>query len=353
MKKYAEIVAAIRAVDKTVESDAKARLDSLTKPVGSLGILEDCAWRYAAARGELRARVRKPCMLTFAGDHGVADEGVSAYPQEVTPQMVANFARGGAAINVLCRDASADLKVIDMGTAIPCRFPGVIDHRLGAGTANIAKGPAMTRLQAETAIEAGAAEAGIAINDGATLLGTGDMGIANTTPSAALYSVLLGIDPEWVAGRGTGIDDARLAHKISVIRNAISVNCPDASDPLGVLAALGGFEIAGICGAILGAASEQIPIVVDGFISGAAALVAMRIRPDVADYCFFSHLSAESGHVAAISAMGIRPLLNLNLRLGEGTGAALAFHLIRAANAILNEMATFSDAGVSTADKQE
>ncbi len=326
---------------------AKQRLDSLTKPPGSLGRLEECAWRYAAARGSVDAVVTKPAILTFAGDHGVAAQGVSAYPQEVTPQMVANFANGGAAINVLTKHAGAILKVIDVGVALPCEFPGVINRKVAPGTADFTQGPAMTVKQTETAILAGAVEAQKLIDSGTTLLGTGDMGIANTTPSAALYSIFLNIPPADAAGRGTGIDDAKLKHKISVIEKGIEVNKAQLDTPLETLAALGGFEIAGICGVVLAAAANKIPVVVDGFISGAGALCAIKLNKNVADYCFFSHLSAESGHVAAMRALGVKPLLDLDLRLGEGTGAALAFNLIEAGVKIMHEMATFEEAQVS------
>lgn len=348
--------------DKKIAKLAQQKLDSLTKPQGSLGILEKCAIRYVSARKDLNARIAKPTILTFAGDHGVAVEGVSAFPQEVTPQMVVNFANGGAAINVLSKHAGANLKVIDMGVATPYLIPKsakftVIDRKIAAGTANIAKGPAMTIEQAKQAIEAGIEIAETEIKNGATLLGTGDMGIANTTPSAAIYSALLHIDPAEVAGRGTGIDDARLDHKIEIIEQALVANRHAMSkSPLDILAAVGGFEIAGICGAILGAAANNVPIVIDGFISGAAAITAMFMQADgkspmpVADYCFFSHLSAEAGHVNAMKAIGVRPILDLELRLGEGTGAALAFNIIEASIKIMHEMATFADAGVAEKD---
>ena len=342
-----KLLAEISPADQAVASKAQAKLDLLTKPQGSLGVLEDCARRYVAARGDLKAKIAKPVVLTFAGDHGVVDEGVSAFPKEVTPQMVANFSRGGAAINVLARHAGAELKVIDIGVAAPCDFPGVISRKIAAGTANMAKGPAMTLEQAEQAVLAGAEIAIKCIDDGSTLIATGDMGIANTTPSAALYAVFLGLDPAEVSGRGTGIDDARLKHKIAVIRKSIEVNRKNLSTPINTLAALGGFEIAGICGAILGAASRRIPVVVDGFISGAAAVTAIKMKKEVADYCFFSHVSAEAGHRNAMKALGVRPLLDLELRLGEGTGAALSLNLVQASLKIMNEMATFSEAGVS------
>ncbi|OGV51285.1 MAG: nicotinate-nucleotide--dimethylbenzimidazole phosphoribosyltransferase [Lentisphaerae bacterium GWF2_52_8] len=337
----------IKPVSKEIKALARKRLDSLTKPPGSLGRLEDCAAQYAAARGSVDAKVVKPCILTFAGDHGVADEGVSAFPKEVTPQMVANFSRGGAAINVLAKHGGITLKVIDMGVAAECDFPGVISRKIARGTANFANGPAMSIEECTKALAAGIEEAEKSIADGCTLLGTGDMGIANTTPSTALYAQFLSLDPEEIAGRGTGIDDARLRHKVKVIRDALCVNKHLLKSPLETLAALGGFEIAGICGTILAGAANRVPVVVDGFISGAAALSAIRIKPEVADYCFFSHLSAEAGHAKAMKTIGVKPLLDLDLRLGEGTGAAIAMHLIQASMKIMHEMATFGEAGVS------
>ncbi|HCE43631.1 MAG TPA: nicotinate-nucleotide--dimethylbenzimidazole phosphoribosyltransferase [Lentisphaeria bacterium] len=342
-----ETLSKISPADANIAEQAQNRLNSLTKPLGSLGLLEDCARKYAAARGDVFAKIAKPAILTFAGDHGIADEGVSAFPREVTPQMVANFANGGAAINVLTRHGKIKLKVIDIGVAADCPFKGVIRKKVAPGTANFAKGPAMTIKQTKKAIEIGIKLAEKEIKRGCTLLGTGDMGIANTTPSAALYSVFLNLDPEKTAGKGTGITDEKLQHKIDVLRKAIEFHKPNLKDPLSTLAALGGYEIAGICGVVLAAAANKIPVVVDGFISGAGALTAIQMNQNVKDYCFFSHLSAEAGHVNAMNALGVRPILNLDLRLGEGTGAALSMHLIEAGVKIMHEMATFESAGVS------
>ncbi len=346
----------ITPADKKVAELAQQRLDILTKPQGSLGVLETCAKKYAVACGDVFAKIANPVILTFAGDHGVAEEGVSAFPQEVTPQMIANFANGGAAINVLSTHARARLKVIDMGVAcdilpfLPEDASFVVIHKkIAPGTANIAKGPAMTIEDAEKAIGVGIRIAEDEINEGSTLIGTGDMGIANTTPSAALYTAFLGIAPEHVTGKGTGIDDECLKHKVEVIEKSLRANkdVVEIGNPIEVLAAVGGFEIAGICGAILGAASKKVPIVIDGFISGAATVTAMQFDENILDYCFFSHLSAEAGHVNAMKAVGIKPILDLDLRLGEGTGSALAFNIIEAGVKIMHEMATFEDAGVS------
>ncbi len=343
-------LSSIKPSDKGIEKAAWKRLDSLTKPQGSLGRLEECAAKYAAARGDVFAKVAKPAILTFGADHGVAAEGVSAFPQEVTPQMAANISRGGAGVSVLARHAGATLKMIDIGIAVPCDFPGVVDRKVAKGTANIAKGPAMTLEQCRKALEIGIEEAQKLIDEGSTLIGTGDLGIANTTPSAALYCAYLGTSPAETVGRGTGVDDERLKHKISVVKRALEANKASLGSPLETLAALGGFEIAGICGAILGSAAKHVPVVVDGFISGAAAIAAIRMKPEVADYCFFSHLSAEAGHVNAMKAMGVKPLLGLDFRLGEGTGAAMAFNIVIAGTKILQEMATFAEAGVSEKD---
>jgi nicotinate-nucleotide--dimethylbenzimidazole phosphoribosyltransferase len=316
-----------------------------------MGRLEDFSIKYVAARGDFSAEIDKPAILTFAGDHGVADEGVSAFPKEVTPQMVANFANGGAAINVLTRFEGINLKVIDIGVEGDCDFPGVIQRKVARGTADFVKGPAMTKEQTEEAILIGFEEAEKLINEGCTLLGTGDMGIANTTPSTALYSVYLNLPPEEITGRGTGIDDERLIHKTNIIKKGIEVNKDLLNDPLDVLSALGGFEIAGICGVVLAGAAKKIPVVVDGFISCAAALAAIKMNKNVADYCFFSHLSADSGHKKIMESLGIKPVLDLNLRLGEGTGAALAMNLIKAGMKIMREMATFEEAAVSNKQK--
>ncbi|MBN1865322.1 MAG: nicotinate-nucleotide--dimethylbenzimidazole phosphoribosyltransferase [Victivallales bacterium] len=346
--------------DAGVAVDARRKLDSLTKPQGSLGMLEECAVRYVAARGDLDARIENPAILTFAGDHGVAEEGVSAFPQSVTLQMIANFANGGAGINVLARHIGASLVVIDMGVAGDSALPSapgctLLCRSIAPGTKNFARGPAMSRQQAVASIEAGIEVAQKAVADGATLLGTGDMGIANTTSSAALYSVFLDILPEAVVGRGTGIDDSSLSRKIEVVKMGLEVNARLlGGDALDKFSAVGGFEIGGICGLVLGAASEGVPVVIDGYISTAAAVVARAILQNCGssvdlfgDYCFFSHLSAESGHSAVMGELGAKPLLDLGLRLGEGTGAALAFNIIDASLKIMREMATFSSAGVS------
>ncbi len=340
-------LAAITPVDRQVEQQAQARLDNLTKPRGSLGKLEWLAARTCAIKGSLAARVERKTILTFAGDHGVVAEGVSAFPQEVTPQMVLNFLAGGAGVNVLANHVGAEVRVIDVGVAAKVEAVGLIERNVRRGTDNMAVGPAMRVEEALAAIGVGMEVARDAINDGAEILGTGDMGIGNTTPSAALYAALLPAPVADVTGRGTGIDDAALAHKIEVIERSLAVNRERLTDPLATLAAVGGFEIAAICGVVLEAARSRIPVVVDGFISTAGALVAIRLCEAVKEYCFFSHMSAEQGHRIFFESMGLAPLLNLDLRLGEGTGAALSMNLVEAGLKIMNEMATFGEAGVS------
>jgi nicotinate-nucleotide--dimethylbenzimidazole phosphoribosyltransferase len=343
------ILNAITPVDRSLESEIRAHLDNLTKPPGSLGFLEDLATSYCLMAGTTAPRLGKKRIVTFAGDHGVAAEGVSAFPSEVTPQMVYNMLGGGAAINVLTRHVGADLQVVDIGVADPLEgASGLVRKKVKGGTDNISAGPAMSEEEAIQAIQVGVDLANGAADDGVTLLGTGEMGIANTTPSSALYAALIPCPVIEVTGRGTGIDDTRLKNKIEVIERSLTVNGHMLQNPLTTLAAVGGLEIAGICGLILAAAGRKLPVVVDGFISSAAALVAMRFSRSVADYLFFSHCSAEAGHRTFFDRMAIRPILDLDLRLGEGTGGALAMQVIEAAVKIYNEMATFDSAGVSS-----
>jgi nicotinate-nucleotide--dimethylbenzimidazole phosphoribosyltransferase len=288
-------------------------------------------------------------IVVAAGDHGVAAEGVSAYPQEVTAQMVANFAAGGAAINVLAREAGARLVVVDAGVAAPCSDPEVRSLRFGAGTANIAHGPAMTAEDAIAAVLAGAALARELLDGGAGVVGVGEMGIGNTTAASALCAALLDVAPAAVCGRGTGIDDAGVARKIEVVGRALVANT--ARDPLGALAALGGYEIALVAGVILGCAAGRRPVVLDGFITGASALVAAGLAPASTTAMIASHRSPEPGHALVLEVLGLEPLFDLGMRLGEGSGAALALPLVRSALALLNEMASFEDAGVTDAGR--
>jgi nicotinate-nucleotide--dimethylbenzimidazole phosphoribosyltransferase len=337
---------AIGGRDTAAAAQAQRRLDALTKPPGSLGRLEEIAVRLAAISGR-PPRVAAPVIFTLAGDHGVVAEGVSAYPQSVTAQMVENFLRGGAAVNVLARQAGARVVVADFGVATPLGMPeGLVVRRIGAGTANMARGPAMTRAQAVAAIEAGAALAVEAIAGGADLLGTGEMGIGNTTAASAITAALTGAPADAVTGYGTGLDESGRARKVAVVRRALEVNAPDPADGLDVLAKVGGFEIAGLVGVILAGAAHRIPVALDGFIAGAAALVADALAPAARDALFASHRSAEPGHALALRHLGLEPYLALDMRLGEGTGAALFVMLARAAAAIHAEMATFKSAGV-------
>jgi nicotinate-nucleotide--dimethylbenzimidazole phosphoribosyltransferase len=284
----------------------------------------------------------------MAADHGVADEGVSAYPAEVTAQMLLNFARGGAAINVLARQAGARVVVADLGVRQPPPpTEGIRSLRIGPGTASLARGPAMSEHQARTAIEAGIGLAAELAAGGVGVIGLGDMGIANTTASSALVAAFTGLPPEEVTGRGTGVDDSGLERKREAIRRGLAVNRPDRADPLGTLARLGGFEIAGLCGVTLGCAAARVPVVVDGFPTSTAALVATRLCPAVRGYLLPSHRSVEPGHAAVLRELGLRPLLDFEGRLGEGTGAACALFLVEAALAVLHEMASFDSAGVT------
>lgn len=341
-------IAEILPPDRGREVDIRARLDRLTKPPGSLGDLEELAVRYCLATGTSRPRMGKKMIFTFAGDHGVAAEGVSAYPRNVTALMVRNMLAGGAAVNVLARHAGVEVRVVDIGVDDPLENArGLIARKIRRGTANIAEGPAMTREEARRAVEAGIDLAQGGAAEGATLIGTGEMGIANTTPSSAIFAALLPCGAKEVTGRGTGIDEETLRRKIAVVERALAANGEGLSDPLTALASVGGMEIAGICGLILGAASRRVPVVVDGFISSAGALVALRMCPCLKEYLFFSHLSTETGHGVFLERFGVRPILDLGMRLGEGTGAALAMFLIEAAVKLYNEMATFQSAGIS------
>lgn len=337
----------IKNVNPDLEPAIRARLDNLTKPPGSLGYLEDIAAKYCLITNTTKPVLGKKAIFTFAGDHGVADEGVSAFPKEVTFQMVMNMLGGGAAVNVLSRHAGVDQYVVDIG--VDADFNGVdglLHRKVWRGTRNIAVEPAMTVDEAIAAIEVGISLAQEACRNGVTLIGTGEMGIANTTPSSALYAALLPYDADEMTGRGTGINVEGINKKAQVIKRALEVNKECLTDPLNTLAALGGLEIAGICGLCLGAASERVPVVVDGFISSAGALAACRICEPVKDYLFFSHCSDERGHRAFLEEFGVRPILDLSMRLGEGTGAALAMQIIEASVKIYNEMATFDGAGV-------
>ncbi len=326
---------------------ARKRLDSLTKPQGSLGMLEDLAVQLAGITGNPLPRIQEKWVVVMAGDHGVVEEGVSAYPAEVTAQMVLNFLADGAGVNVFARHTETRVRVVDVGVATDLHLPGLWSRKVRRGTANLAQGPAMTPQEAEAALEVGIGVAADLADRGADLIATGDMGIGNTTPSAAILAAFTGRAPEEVVGRGTGVDDMRLAAKVEAVRRGLRVNRPDASDALDVLHKVGGLEIAGLAGVILGAALRRVPVVIDGFISGAAALVATRLVPAARPYIVPSHLSEEPGHRILLEELGLEAPLRLHMRLGEGTGAILAFSLVEAACKALAQMATFAEASVS------
>jgi nicotinate-nucleotide--dimethylbenzimidazole phosphoribosyltransferase len=347
-----QTVSEIRPQDQAARAKATDRLNQLTMPHWALGRLMDLAVDLAGMTGSIKPSVTRKAVITMAGDHGVTAEGVSKFPSEVTPQMVYNFVAGGAGINALARLVGAKVVVVDMGVAgdlsALAKAGKIISKRIAPGTANIAKGPAMSREQAIRALEAGI-EVVNSLASEVDVFGTGDMGIGNTTPSAAIVAAITGAPVAEVTGRGTGIDDKQLAHKISVIEKSLALNKPNPADGIDLLAKVGGFEIAGIAGVILGAAAAHKPVVVDGFISTAGALVAHVICPASADYIIAAHRSVEAGHKFMQKHLGKQPLLDLNLRLGEGTGAALAMNLVEAAVRVLTEVATFEEASVSKA----
>ncbi len=359
MGRIEEIIKRIKPMNEELMEEAQRRLDNLTKPQDSLGRLEELAKRVVGITGKKNPSLRNKVIFTMAGDHGVVEEGVSAFPQEVTPQMVYNFIRGGAGINVLARHIGARVIVVDMGVATKIqnaclvgrqakfKMQNVIDKKIGYGTKNMAKGPAMTRDEAIKSIETGIEVFEGEYKRGIDILGLGDMGIGNTTPSSAITAVITGRPVEEVTGRGTGINDGIFENKIKVIKKALEVNKPNPKDPVDVLAKVGGFEIGGLAGSFLAAATHRIPVVTDGFIVTAGALIAFGLEPRVKDYIFASHSSVEMGHRAILERMGLRPLLDLDMRLGEGTGACLGISLIEAGVKILTQMATFESAEVS------
>ncbi len=342
-------VEGIKPVSAQWRARAGKHLSNLAIPPGSLGELLNLAEQLAAIGETLEPSVTRKAVVTMAGDHGVTEEGVSAFPREVTRQMVANFVAGGAAVNVLAAVAGARVVVVDMG--IGSDLDGswadkVLACKVDYGTRNMGRGPAMSREQAVRAIETGIRIAGNLAGEGIELLATGDMGIGNTTPSSAILAVISGRSVRETTGRGTGITDDALENKIRVIERALAVNRPDPRDPLDVLAKVGGFEIGGIAGLILGAARHKIPVVVDGFISSAGALLAGRLAPASVDYMIAGHRSLEPGHRLMLEQLGLKPLLNLNLRLGEGTGAVLAMNIVESAARVMGRMLTFEEAGV-------
>ena len=343
-----DIVASVVPPDAVAMSDARARQAQLTKPAGSLGVLEDASVALCGMQGACPPRaLTRPVVAVFAGDHGVHAQGVSPWPQEVTGSMVANFRAGGAAVNVLARRAGAEVVVVDMGVAADLEAgPELLDRKIRRGTSDLSTGPAMSRGEALEGLLAGVGVADELVDRGHDALLTGDMGIANTTASAALVCAFTGAEPAAVTGRGTGADDVVWARKVDVVASALAAR-PPVGDPVATLASVGGFEHAGLAGLVLGAAARGVPVILDGLIAGAAALVAQALAPDCVGYCFAGHRSVEPGHAVALASLGLRPLVDLDLRLGEGTGAVLALPLVEAAGATLREMATFDSAGVA------
>lgn len=342
-----ETIERIKAVDERAMSIARQRQDNLTKPRRSLGGLEDLAIKIARITGNPMPKLTDKVIITMAGDHGVVEEGVSVFPKEVTAQMIYNFLSGGAAINILARHVGARIVVVDMGVAANIQIEPLVSKKIGYGTANITKGPAMTYKDALRSIEAGIEVLELEAEKGMDIVGVGDMGIGNTTPSSAITAVITGEAVHAVTGRGTGINDEMLDRKINVVEKAIRVNKPNRKDPIDILAKVGGFEIGGMAGVMLAAAAYRIPIVIDGFISGVAALIAYELAPMAKGYMIAAHRSVERGHAVILEYLGLNPLLDLNMRLGEGSGAALGISIVDAACKILTEMATFGEAGVA------
>jgi len=344
------ILREIKPLDTSAMAAAQSRQNSLAKPHGSLGRLEELSIQLAGIKGEATPKLEHKSVIVMAADHGVAAETVSLYPQEVTRQMVLNFLKGGAAINALAGQIGARVIVVDMGVKGGFQpLPGLLCKMIDFGTQNMTQGPAMTRQQAVDSIEAGIQAVEAEMAKRVDIIGTGDMGIGNTTASSAIFASISGKQPKKITGRGTGIGDKQLAHKIKVIERALSINKPNPKDPIDVLSKVGGFEIGGLVGIMLAGAAYRIPVVIDGFISGAAALIAAGLSPQTRDYLIAAHISAEAGHELLLQFLGLKPLLNLNMRLGEGTGAVMGIFLADAAARTLSQMATFAQAGVSEA----
>ncbi len=347
------VIKGISPLDEKAMEKARKRMDLLTKPQGSLGRMEDLAVQLAGITGDFFPVSTKKRVVVMASDHGVTEEGISAYPSEVTAQMVANFTGGGAAINVLGRQGEVEVVVVDVGVKVDTSLPGVKRVRVRAGTDNLRRRPAMSRSEALQAVLAGIDCAGEAVEAGVKVLATGEMGIGNTTASSAVMAALSGYETSLVVGRGTGLDDEKLLHKQEVVSGALEFHRPDPADPLGVLSLVGGLEIAALTGLIIGSVRRRIPVVVDGFISSTAALAAVKLCPLVKQYLIPSHLSAESGHALLMDYLDLKPYIYMGMRLGEGTGAVLAMHLVEAAARLTQEMATFEDANVSNKEAKK
>ncbi len=344
---FFEKVSRIERIDPGLDIAIWAKLDAQARPDRSLGRLEEFAFRVARIQGSLTPGIKGKTIFTFAGDHGVAEEGVSAFPQEVTHEMVANFIRGGASVNVIAGFYGIEVSVVDIGVKGEFEgMPELIRRKVSHGTRNFLKEPAMTEPEALQALQAGIDLVSAKVGEGVNLFGTGDMGIANTTPSTAVLCAITGADPEVVTGRGTGVNDEALKRKIEVIRRGLARHRPDSKDPLDILCKVGGFEIAGIAGEILGAALNRCPVVVDGFISTAGAMIALLLAPEAKDYLFMAHRSQEPGHGKMMRWIGLEPILDLSMRLGEGTGAAIAMNLLELSTHVLNDIASFEEAAV-------
>ncbi len=346
MKLLSKTIEQVEELDEAKMTEAKKRLDSLTKPPGSLGQLEDVAIKLAGITGELFPQVDYKQHVVMAGDHGVVSEGVSAFPQEVTVQMVHNFLNGGAAVNVLANQVGAEVSIVDIGVAEEITADGLINKKVKLGTDNLAQGPAMSRQEAVTSLEVGIEVANNLVAEGANLIGTGEMGIGNTTPSSAILAAMTDLSLDEIVGYGTGIDDQGLKKKKEIIKQALKLNQPQADDGIDVLTKVGGLEIGGMAGVMLGAAAKRVPVLVDGLISGAAALIAKQIEPQVTHYLLPSHKSEEPGHIRMHQLLDLKPMLDLNMRLGEGTGAVLGMELVEAATRIISGMATFEEAEI-------
>jgi len=352
MKRVNEVTKRICKIDPAIIRQAQNKLDNLTKPLGSLGRLEELAKQICGITGNLEPSLNNKVIFTLAADHGVTDEGVSPYPKEVTAQMVYNFVNAGAGINVLAAHAGARVVVADVGVCVDLKpDQKLLVNKIGYGTRNMAKGPAMTREEAIKSICAGIEIFENEYRKGIDIAGTGEMGIGNTTAASAIVACFTKRPVEEITGRGAGLDDKGLNNKIMIIKKSLIVNSPDPLDAIDVLAKVGGFEIGGLAGIILAAAANKVPVVIDGFISGAAALIAYHFEPKVKEYMIAAHCSVESGHRFILEQIGLKPLLDLDLRLGEGTGGALAIGLADAAIKILTQMATFQSANVSERDK--
>ena len=346
MEIFERTVAGIRPAYEESKKEAAERLDMLVKPIGSLGKLEDIAVKISGITGKQKNNFDKKVTIIMASDNGVSEEGVSAAPQSVTALMTINFLKGITGVCVLSKHAGADIRVVDIGVASDLEYPGLINRKIRKGTSNMAKGPAMSREEAISAIETGIEMVSQLVKEGYSLFGTGEMGIGNTSTASAVAMAFIGCSSEETVGKGVGLTEEGYANKKSVIERAISINKPDSNDPIDVLSKVGGFDIAGMTGCFLGAAYYRVPIVIDGFISAAAALAAYRINPLVRDYIIPSHLSEEPGYSLVINEIGLKPLLDLNMRLGEGSGCPLAFNIIEAAETIISDMATFEEATI-------